>query len=74
MAKGDKVMGDVPIYTERDVVEAVNELKTAVNKFSEDSSRWNRRLSWLTVTIAFLTVLMLVAIGLQIIIMDGGCF
>ena len=64
-------MGDLRQFTERHVVEAVNELKEAVNKFSEDSSGWSRRLAWLTLAIAFLTVLMLIAIGFQIIIMDG---
>jgi len=55
-------MGDLPQFTERHVVEAVNELKTAVNKFSEDSSRWSKRLAWLA-------AVMLVAVGVQIIIM-----
>ncbi len=55
-------MGDLPQFTERHVVEAVNGLKTAVNKFSRDSSRWSKRLAWLA-------GVMLFAVAVQIIIM-----
>ena len=62
-------MADKTIFTEGDVVKAVDELKKAVNKFSEDSDRQSRRLFRLTMTIAFLTVVMVFVIFVQIMIM-----
>ncbi len=48
---------------------STRELIEAVKKFSEDSGRQSRRLLWLTVTIACLTAVMVVAVGVQIMIM-----
>ena len=61
-------MGEARQWSERDVVEAVTELIAAVKNFSADSRKWSRRLFWLTVTIAFLTFVMVVAIAVQILI------
>ncbi len=59
-------MGDATVFSERDVVAAVNELKNAVNKFSEDSAKQGRRLFWLTVTIACLTIVIAILTAMMV--------
>ncbi len=52
-------MGDVPPGSTRELIEAVN-------KFSEDSARQGRRLFWLTVTIACLTIVIAILTAMMV--------